>query len=327
MKIKNIVFALQLIFLFFSLPAYAESMPVCSPGSSCHQTITVNGIQRSFIYNLPKSYTRNQHYYNLVFALHGAGETGEFLEKNILLGKLDTIGLHGGSITVYPDAINGNWNYGFGALASSDDLAFMDALITYFETNYFTNPFRIYVAGFSEGGFLAFRLACERAEVITAIATVASAMPTGLVESCKPLRHVPVLMINGKNDPLLPWDGHEIVSATGQKQGDRLSVPETYRAWAAINNIHTVDYQQPYTGLRLDSTWAWSTTAKAADGADVTLYTIYQGGHSWPGGTQYLPKQAIGNTSTINASTIIWQFFISKRLKPLFIPNYKKAQG
>jgi polyhydroxybutyrate depolymerase len=317
MEIKKVLFVLQFIFILISTHAYAESMSVCSPGSSCAQSISVQGVQRTFGFYLPKTYTRNQHYYNLVIALHGAGTRGQFLEKNILRGNLDAIALQSRTIIVYPDAVNGNWNYGAGATAKSDDVAFMDGLIQYFETNYFINPYRIYIVGMAEGGFLAFRLACERADVISAIATVASAMPIGLAENCKPSRHISILMMNGKDDPLLPWDGHEVVSVTGEKQGDRLSIPESYRVWLDINNIHTLPYQQPLTDSKFDGTWVWAATAKGMGGTDVILYTIYKGGHAWPGGAQYLPKQNIGNVSMLDGSGIIWRFFISKRLQPL----------
>jgi polyhydroxybutyrate depolymerase len=319
---KKILFVLQFIFIFTSVSVYADdSTPICQPGSICSQSIVVKGLSRTFTYYLPKTYARNQRYYNLVIALHGAGKTGEFLEKNILRGNLDVVALQSRSIIVYPDALNGNWNYGAGSTANNDDIAFIDGLIQYFKTNYFINPFRIYVAGFSEGGFLAFRLACERADLITAIATVASAMPTVVAENCKPSRHISILMMNGKDDPLLPWDGHEITSVTGAKQGNRLSVPETYRAWLDINDIHAPAYQQPVPNAQFDGTWIWTTTAQGG-GAVVILYTIYKGGHTWPGGAQYLPERYIGNTSSFDASGIIWHFFISKRLQPLIVPSF-----
>lgn len=317
---KKILFVLKFIFILISVPAYADDTPICQPGSSCTQIISMHGIKRSFTYYLPSSYVENQRYYNLVIALHGAGETGSFLEKNIMGGTFDTISLQGRAIIVYPDAENGGWNYGAGATSNNDDIAFIDALIQYFKAKYYINPYRIYVAGFAEGGFFAFRLACERADVITAIATVASAMPVGLAAHCKPSRHVPVLMINGTADPLLLWDSHELVSVMSKKQSSVLSVPETYQAWLTINDILSAPYQEPYKGMQFDGTWAWTMTATAANGAQVILYTIYQGGHTWPGGAQYLPVQYIGNASTLDATKVVWRFFLSNRLKPLDLP-------
>jgi polyhydroxybutyrate depolymerase len=307
-----------------SIPAYAENTP-CKPGSTCNESISWQRTTRSFTYYLPKTYARTQRYFNLVIALHGAGETGSFLEKQILHGSLDKIALRTRSIVVYPDAVQGAWNYNSEtASPSPDDVGFINAVMQYFETNYFVNPFRMYVTGIGEGGFLAYRLACESADKITAIATVDAAMTQALMTTCKPARHIPILMINGKDDPILPWDGHEMLSLTGEKARDRLSIPESYQAWLQINNIHTVPNQQPVSAPVFDSTWAWKKTAKALDGTEVILYTIYAGGHTWPGGAQYLPEQYIGKTSAMNASEIIWQFFISNRLQPLAMPDYIK---
>ncbi|MCX6008557.1 MAG: hypothetical protein NTW48_00675 [Chloroflexi bacterium] len=51
-------------------------------------------------------------------------------------------------------------------------------------------------------------------------------------------------------------------------------------------------------------------TEGCQDGAEVVLYAIEGGGHTWPGGLQYLPELVIGKTSReFNASEVIWQFF------------------
>jgi polyhydroxybutyrate depolymerase len=177
----------------------------------------------------------------------------------------------------------------------------------------------------SNGGLMAYRLACDSADIITAIATVAAAMPESLMTSCQPTRHISVLMINGTNDPILPWNSHQIRSVTGAERGTRLSVPETFRAWTKINNIGGAIIQKPVPTTKYDSTWAWMTSAHGFDDTDVVLYTVYGGGHTWPGGSQYLPIHYIGKTNqTFNAAAIAWEFLISHRLTPLTSSSSEK---
>ena len=168
---------------------------------------------------------------------------------------------------------------------------------------------------------MAFRLACESADKITAIATVAASMPPALAATCKPTRHISVMMLNGTKDPILPWNGHQLLSVTGDSREAILSVPETLQAWLKINKIQTALRQYPYTTPTYDGTWAWVSEAKGSNNIEVILYTIYGGGHAWPGGAQYLPAEYIGKTShDINGSMLIWKFLISHRLVPLVVP-------
>jgi polyhydroxybutyrate depolymerase len=49
-----------------------------------------------------------------------------------------------------------------------------------------------------------------------------------------------------------------------------------------------------------------------ADNTEVILYQIDKGGHTWPGGKQYLPKAVIGSTTgAFDGSQVIAQFFVT----------------
>jgi polyhydroxybutyrate depolymerase len=316
MELKKIFIFCWLIFTLFSTSAYSSPPKNCRPGTTCTDTIIWQGVPRTFSYYLPQSYTDLLRYHNLVVALHGAGSTGPGLENTILQGSFDKLANHTRTIVAYPDAKDGAWNDGSESTSANiDDVGFIRSLLKYFIDNYHVNPTRLYVIGMSSGGMMAYRLACESADMITAIATVAASMPPSLQQTCKPTRHISVLMINGTRDPMMPWNGHEILSVTGDKRGDKLSVPETFRAWLQINHIDTALHQEPYATPSYDGTWAWTASAKGFDGTDVILYTVYGGGHAWPGGAQYLPTQYIGKTSNnMDGTKIVWQFLISHRL-------------
>lgn len=307
--------------LFFTFKAYAETpkTPACLPGNSCQDTIVWQGVPRSFTYYLPRFYTPNLRYLSLVIALHSTGETGANLEKGLMQGSFDSIAEKARMLVVYPDALKGDWN-SETTNKEIDDVGFIRAVIEYFQQKYYINPYRIYAVGMSTGGMMAYRLACESADRITAIATVNSAMPTSLAAICKPVRPVSVLMINGTRDPILPWNSHHMLSVMGDSRGTRLTIPETVALWRKINNITSAITQEPLPHSQYDNTWVWISKSASliANGPEVIQYTVYNGGHTWPGGAQYLPVNYIGETSkAFSASAAIWQFLISHRQVPL----------
>ena len=63
------------------------------------------------------------------------------------------------------------------------------------------------MTGVSNGAKMSLRLGCELTDRITAIAPVIGSMPESLVSGCAPTRPIPILMINGTDDPLVPWEG------------------------------------------------------------------------------------------------------------------------
>ena len=66
---------------------------------------------------------------------------------------------------------------------------------------------RVYVAGASNGGMMALRLACERTGRLAAVAVVIANQPWPQVERCRPTVPLPLILINGTDDPLMPWGG------------------------------------------------------------------------------------------------------------------------
>jgi polyhydroxybutyrate depolymerase len=170
---------------------------------------------------------------------------------------------------------------------------------------------RIYIAGISNGAMLSNRLACELTGKVTAIAPVAGNMPYDLAPHCSPSKPISVLMISGTKDPMMPWEGGE-VSFGRLKFGKVLSVMETIKFWVAHNRCTPTPVvtwepdKDPQDGTRVRT----ETYRGCKDGKEVTLYAIENGGHTWPGGLQYMPERTVGKTSRdIDAGEILWQFF------------------
>jgi polyhydroxybutyrate depolymerase len=181
--------------------------------------------------------------------------------------------------------------------------------------DYHADPKRVYVTGISNGAIMSYRLACELSHKITAIAPVDGNIPALLFPFCSPSRHVSVLAINNTDDPLVPFDGGEIRGRLNRVNlGKVLSVDESIGFWVTRNGCSAT----PVYATMPDKDPGDGTTVKTRqyrndnDGTEVILYTVEGGGHTWPGGLQYLPVKMIGKTSRdFDAVNIIWSFFKS----------------
>jgi polyhydroxybutyrate depolymerase len=131
----------------------------------------------------------------------------------------------------------------------------------------------------SNGGLLAQRLACALAGRIAAVASVAGAVPFSGCEA-----RVPILLVHGTDDPILPFAGAR----------------ESEAQWAARDGCKASRREVLHQGDAL---------CEAREGcvADVELCTIEGGGHAWPGG---VPLPGLGATSRdLDATARIAAFF------------------
>jgi len=149
----------------------------------------------------------------LLLALHGGGGWGQQFEKN---SGYDGLAEANGFIVVYPDGIGSQpqgdqlrtWNGGdcCGLAARQDvhDVAFVDQLIDRLEAEHPIDAKRVFATGHSNGGILAYRLACELSDRIAAIGVQSSALE---VDTCHPSQPVSVLHIHGTADQNIPIAG------------------------------------------------------------------------------------------------------------------------
>jgi len=226
-----------------------------------------------------------------------------------------------GFIVIYPDGIGQNWNDGRmdeeaedrAHKENIDDVGFISGLIDYMIRNYNSDPKRVFVTGISNGAIMAYRLACELSHKITAIAPVDGNIPSMLFPDCRPTDPVSVLAINNVNDPLVPFEGGEIYGHFHRtKLGRVISANESVKFWVKVNKCSETPViieepdKDPGDGTRV----AKEQYINGIDGTEVVLYSVEGGGHTWPGGFQYLPVWLIGRTSRdIEACDVIWSFF------------------
>ena len=178
---------------------------------------------------------------------------------------------------------------------------------------YNVDPARVYVTGASNGGMMTQRLACEASGVFAAAAVVIASQPANL--DCRPDRPISILFMSGTDDPMMPFEGGE-VHFYRQELGEVLSTQDSVSFWGNANGCDPTPESEllpdrdPADGtrIRLDA------YSDCDDGVRVLLYTVKGGGHSWPGGSQYLPRFVIGRVSRdLHANETIWGFFEAAR--------------
>ena len=242
----------------------------------------------------------------LLMVLHGSAGSGEDM-MTVTQRGFERLADKEKFVVVYPDALERRWNDQGGTV---DDVGFLLAIVDKLVADGLVDKNRIYVAGISNGGMMAQRLACEQADRIAGIATVAGGLPEPLQATCKPARALPVLVIHGTEDPIVPWSGGAV--AGFEDFGKVLSARETAKFWAANNRcgaggvIAAEPDRDPKDGTRVKM----EIFASCPVGAAVKLAAVEGGGHTWPGGYQYLPERFIGRTSQdVDANMLIWDFF------------------
>ena len=273
-----------------------------------------DGLERTFLMHVPASYD-GVHQIPLVLALHGGGGTGANMIA--LTEDLNNLADEQGFMVVYPDGIEKHWNDGRelsnrpAFTKNVDDVGFLKTLVERISQDYQIDLKHIYVMGISNGGQMSYRLACESSTTFTAIAAVGSSLSEELFASCAPTQPVSVLVMNGTADPLVPWHGGTIHIGR-QEFGRAVSAFETVNFWIKANqcDAHTVSIELPDSDPDDGTRVMLDAYEGCTSGSAVEFFTIEGGGHTWPGGLQYLPEWLVGKTSRdVEANQLIWRFF------------------
>ncbi len=156
--------------------------------------------------------------YPLVMILHGYSAGGFVQQAYLGLGNLaDAEGM----LVLAPDGTvdsidNPFWNADPACCdfdrTGVDDVAYLGGLIDDVMAAWPVDPARVTLLGHSNGSFMAYRMACDRADVVTSIAGLAGLGPTA---PCSPAQPVHVLHIHGTADGTVPYDGNNGVGSPG----------------------------------------------------------------------------------------------------------------
>lgn len=256
-------------------------------------TLTHNGLVRTFTVVRPEPAVSGA---AMMLVLHGRGGNAEGQATITNLAK--SVAAQG-YWAVLPQYYDNTWDDNPGLNPGIDDVGFARRILDIMQGPFAVDPARTYASGFSNGGFMAQRLACELSDRIAAFAFVATSITRGLYNSCVPAVPRPVMFVHGTTDPVVPWAGN---SQLALQSVDNAVSMWTARLGCGLNPTQqTLDSANDGTSIDL---FRYSCGAKA-----VRLYRVNNGGHTWPGGSQYLPVNVIGKTSSdMQATDEIWNF-------------------
>jgi polyhydroxybutyrate depolymerase len=225
----------------------------------------------------------------LVILLHGFGFDGSV--QNGYFG-LQPLAEQRGFLYVHPDGTKNLldkrfWNAtdaccGFGAKV--DDVGYLTSIIDQVSAKYTVDPKRVFLIGHSNGAFMSYRMACDRASRVAAIASLAGDTwldPT----KCAPSEPVSVLQVQGTADETISYTGGDILGAKFP------GAAQSAATWAKYDGCSTsttsgataFDYESNLPGAET-TTVSYKGCPK---GVDVALWTINGGGH--------IPSIAIGS--------------------------------
>jgi len=265
--------------------------------------LSFGGGERSYLLHVPAA-VDTQAATPLVLAFHGGLGSAAYMPA--LTGLSDKADREG-FLVAYPNGAgalgdrlltwNGGTCCGYAQRENVDDVGFVGAVIDDLSARFTIDTRQIFATGISNGGILSYRLACEMADRIAAIASIAG---TQNIERCEPSEPVAILHIHGTGDQHLPFEGgHGPESVAGV---DFVSVAETVGFWANANRC-AGSARIGVTGKVTHTTYS-----PCDAGTTVELYAIEGGGHAWPGG---VPAWQGGDPAPMdmNATDNLWAFF------------------
>jgi polyhydroxybutyrate depolymerase len=308
-------------------PAAAAVAP--TPSAGCQQvgaplqngetlSFSAAGEAGSYIVEFPSDMGPS-HPLPLVVDLHGYSETAAIQAE---FTKLGAYGATKGFITVTPQ-VNEAVQHWITTPGSADQ-RFLIALIDHLTSTLCVDNHRVYVAGYSNGAFMASALACSDAGNIAAVATVAGIEAT---TACHPSRRVPVIAFHGTADPFVPYKGgigpaaKKLPAINGQGsigsnlsskadqgiQQNDLPIPVEEARWAARNGCS----KSPNTSKVTNDVTL--IAYRCPGNASVELYRENGDGHIWAGSEAMVAiASVVGKTTfSISADQLIWKFFDS----------------
>lgn len=288
---------------------------ICCDCPARADTIDVNGVMRSYTAQLPAKKPAP-----LVVVLHGKTQRGADM---IARTAWPQVAKREGFAVAFPDGLNHAWADARtkagpalrGPPPGTDDVAFIAKLVEKLVANGTADPKRVYVAGISNGGAMAMTLACARADLFAAGASVIMNLTDEAAVTCHPSRPLPMLIMNGTADPLVPYEGGR---GSSYFAADGFwSTEDTLAFWRKLNGCEIDDAGVTDLPDRApaDQSTVTRISSRCPKGHDVVLYRVNGGGHRMPGHAPdaRFPKIAVRllgpQNGDIDGADTIWTFF------------------
>lgn len=279
-----------------------KASDVTDPGDAFVEGVTIPGVtselflqsgqrSRSYLLHDVQAPSGTTSALPLVIMLHGSGLTAADMRAT---SSMDSLADARHFIVAYAQGMGSpsDWNAGNccgdASAMGTDDIAFLKAIISDVSVRIKLDRRRIYVAGFSDGARMAYRVACEMSSQIAAIAAVSGSLVTS---PCAPPRVMPVIAFNGTADPSVLYGEATAVPLPPGVPVSAASFPPVVRFWMASAGCkNTSSFLFARTTVRYLGTGCAS---------DVAFYSTVAGVHAWPTSADY----------GFSASVVIVDFF------------------
>lgn len=282
------------------------------------RNLNVGGIERSYRLYVPV-FVKPGKPAPLMIVLHGARGHSEQIERFF---GFNAVADREELVVAYPQGLGSVWNDGrepelrrATKSAAADDAGFVRSLVAHLVKAGVADRARVYLAGVSNGGFMAARLVCEAAEDFAGVAILIASVPRSYRTGCNPSRPLPVLTLNGTEDRIVPWEGFVPKGQPRDGSIGVLSATEHAAFWAerngctamAATRLNDTDPGDSSTIVRYD----WSN---CKPGGATTFYEVTGGGHQTPSPRSRILDQIIGSllgprNRDVESGELVWDFF------------------
>ncbi len=260
-------------------------------GSFRREELEVDGVTRELFVYTPDTLGPGRH--PAVLAFHGFLSDASGMRW---LAKVDAFADAAGFLVIYPNAVKKSWNAGRGSGTTNlttDDVAFAKALLAATLERPDVDPQRIYAMGFSNGAQMVATIVCKLEHPLVAAAMVAHSLN---IPECQPTKRVPMLLMQGRKDPFVPFDG-----------GGKLEL---------ASHQFTVDFFRRVneavgpakTALALDSIRCTESVDRAGR-EQVLECTGERDGHTWPGAVVFKPDLFGHTNAELSGTEYVFSFF------------------
>ena len=266
-----------LVTLFFFI------CPLLIDAQIIDDSIWIEGHQRSF--HFLKSGQANS---SLVFILHGSG--GDGLQMQSRTKALEAIASSENILLVYPDGYKKYWNEcrktanSAANIENINENAFFEAMMVYFKVRYQINEKQIFAVGTSGGGHMAYKLALTMPERFRAITALIANLPdTNNMDCGEKKMALPVMIVNGTEDKVNPYNGGEVIISNNISLGLVRSTDQTFEYWSSIAGYKGSPKHEllpdvdPTDGKTIEK-----YTFKKKRKPEITLLKVIHGKHDYP---------------------------------------------
>ena len=278
---------LTVVFILFNTALQAQLIT---------DSLLVEGHYRTFHYNNPGKDKRS----NLVFVMHGSGGDGIGMMRSTT--RLEAKAASEELLLVYPDGYKRYWNECRKAATSIANIeninenAFFEGMINYFRNKYHIDPKKVFAVGTSGGGHMAYKLALTMPQRFKAVTAIIANLPdTNNFDCIEVKQAVPVMIINGTEDPLNLYNGG-MMKLEDVTLGYVRSTDRTFKYWAKLAGYsgQPIKVNLPDTDPS-DGKTIEQYTFKKKGKPEIVLLKVIGGKHDYP--------------KDIDVHEQAWQFF------------------